>query len=225
MALRRERRLARRLPPHPPYFPAGVVLAAVAVTPQAQQAVIANSIPQTRTVPRVNGPTFSPVFDGAPQLRPIEGTPLEYVGLTPPNPIICVAVSALLMLRAGAPGSPRRRPAGRGLRGPLWRLGHGSSISCPAAPASPPRDLCHASTALSTAGGCLRGLHAGLPGHGGVARRRRRLRHCGYRQDRVVLARRGTPWPPPMVRMAQPVYNPAGWAWRSASPWARPPRR
>ncbi len=37
--------------------PAGVVLAAVAGTPQAQEAVIANSIPQTATIPRVNGPT------------------------------------------------------------------------------------------------------------------------------------------------------------------------
>ena len=40
--------------------PAGVVLAAVAGTPEAQEAVIANSIPQTATIPRVNGPTVLP---------------------------------------------------------------------------------------------------------------------------------------------------------------------
>jgi hypothetical protein len=47
--------------------PAGVVLASVAGTPQAQEALIANSIPQTATIQLVNGPRFSPVFDGAPQ--------------------------------------------------------------------------------------------------------------------------------------------------------------
>src|SRR4030095_9910136 len=44
--------------------PAGVVLASVAGTPQAKEAVIANSIPQTATIQRANGPKFSPVFDG-----------------------------------------------------------------------------------------------------------------------------------------------------------------
>jgi len=79
---------------------AGVVLAAVAGTPQAQEAVIANSIPQTATVPRVNGPVFTPVFDGAPQLRPIEGTPLEYV-INSPTPIIQVNSYTYYALRAG----------------------------------------------------------------------------------------------------------------------------
>ena len=58
--------------------PAAVLLAAVAGTPQAQEAVIANSIPQTATVPLANGPTFTPSFDGAPQFQPLEGTPLSY---------------------------------------------------------------------------------------------------------------------------------------------------
>ena len=51
--------------------PAGAVLPTVAGTPQAQEAVIANSIPQTATVPLRNGPTFAPSFDGAPQFAPI----------------------------------------------------------------------------------------------------------------------------------------------------------
>src|SRR5262245_58354854 len=55
----------------PASSPAAVVLVAVAGTPQAQEAVIENSIPQTATVPRVNGPTFSPTFDGPPQWLPI----------------------------------------------------------------------------------------------------------------------------------------------------------
>jgi hypothetical protein len=59
--------------------PASIVLASVAGTPQAQEAVIANSIPQTAAVARSGGPTFTPVFDGAPQWQPIAGTPLTYV--------------------------------------------------------------------------------------------------------------------------------------------------
>ena len=46
---------------------AGAVLPTVAGTPQAQEAVIENSIPQTATVPLKNGPTFTPNFDGPPQ--------------------------------------------------------------------------------------------------------------------------------------------------------------
>jgi hypothetical protein len=63
----------------PPASPAGVVLPSVAGTPQARAAVIANTIPQTATVPRTNGPTFAPDFDGAPRFAPIPGTTLTYV--------------------------------------------------------------------------------------------------------------------------------------------------
>ena len=80
--------------------PAGVVLASVAGTQQAKEAVIANSIPQTATIPRVNGPTFSPVFDGAPQLRSIQGTSLQYVANSP-TPIIWVPNQGYYALRAG----------------------------------------------------------------------------------------------------------------------------
>ena len=60
---------------------AAAVLPSVAGTPQAQEAAIANSIPQTATVPLNNGPTFTPSFDGAPQYAQISGTPLTYVCL------------------------------------------------------------------------------------------------------------------------------------------------
>jgi hypothetical protein len=84
----------------PPSAPAGVVLAAVAGTPQAQEAVIENSIPQTATVPLVNGPTFSATYDGTPQLRPIAGTSLQYV-LNSPTPILRVGPESWYALRAG----------------------------------------------------------------------------------------------------------------------------
>ena len=57
----------------PPHSLAGAVLPTVAGTTQAQEAVIANSIPQTATVPLKNGPKFTPSFDGPPQFVPIAG--------------------------------------------------------------------------------------------------------------------------------------------------------
>jgi len=63
----------------PPASHAGAVLPTVAGTPQAQEALISNSIPQTATVPLKNGPKFTPSFDGPPQYSPITGTALSYV--------------------------------------------------------------------------------------------------------------------------------------------------
>jgi hypothetical protein len=63
----------------PPASKPGAVLPTVAGTPQAQEALISNSIPQTATVPLKGGPSFSPSFDGAPQYSPIAGRPLTYV--------------------------------------------------------------------------------------------------------------------------------------------------
>jgi hypothetical protein len=54
------------------------VKASVPGTPQAQEALVANSIPQSAAVAR-NNPMQNPQMDGAPQLAPIEGTPLHYV--------------------------------------------------------------------------------------------------------------------------------------------------
>jgi hypothetical protein len=63
----------------PPASHAGAVLPTVAGTPQAQEALISNSIPQTATVPLKGGPSFTPSFDGAPQYAEVAGTPLSYV--------------------------------------------------------------------------------------------------------------------------------------------------
>lgn len=80
--------------------PAGVVLASVAGTPQAQETLIANSIPHTATVPLSNGPKFTPVFDGAPRFRPIDGTPLQYVS-NAEVPIIEVTAGSYYAVQAG----------------------------------------------------------------------------------------------------------------------------
>lgn len=84
----------------PKQAPAGVVLASVAGTPQAQEALIANSIPQTAAVPLSKGPKFTPVFDGAPQFQPIEGTSLQYVR-NAEVPIILVAPGSYYAVQAG----------------------------------------------------------------------------------------------------------------------------
>ncbi len=72
----------------PETHPRGTVLASVPGTSQAQEAVIDNSIPQTATVDRAQT-KISVTYDGAPQLKPIEGTPLQYV-VNAPFPVIQV---------------------------------------------------------------------------------------------------------------------------------------
>jgi hypothetical protein len=64
----------------PDSSPVENVKASVPGTPEAQEAAIANSIPQTATVKRA-GTTMdpAPTIDGGPELRPIEGTTLRYV--------------------------------------------------------------------------------------------------------------------------------------------------
>jgi hypothetical protein len=65
------------------------VKASVAGTPQAQEAVIANSVPQTSEIKRSEA-EFSPTIDGEPRWQSIEGTSLAYVENSP-TPIIRVS--------------------------------------------------------------------------------------------------------------------------------------
>ncbi len=84
----------------PPASLAGAVLPTVAGTPQAQEAVISNSIPQTATVPLKGGPSFTPSFDGPPAYSPIAGTPLTYV-VNSSVPLIRVNDNAYFAVTAG----------------------------------------------------------------------------------------------------------------------------
>ncbi len=84
----------------PKTAPAAVVLASVAGTPQAQEALIANSVPQTAVVPLTQSPRFVPAFDGVPQYRPIDGTGLRYVANSA-DPIIQVSPTSYYALKAG----------------------------------------------------------------------------------------------------------------------------
>ena len=79
---------------------AAAVLPSVAGTPQAREALIANTIPQTAAVPLINGPSFTPSFDGAPQRAPIAGTSLSYI-VNAAQPIIEVGGSGYYAVSAG----------------------------------------------------------------------------------------------------------------------------
>ena len=180
--------------------PAGVVLAAVAGTPQAQEAVIANSIPQTATVPRVNGPAFSPTFDGAPQLRPVEGTALQYV-INSPTPIIEVDATAYYALRAGV----WFRAAALG--GPWFVAAEVPAVIYTIPPTSP----LHYVTYVQVYGSTAQVVYVGYtPGYLGtvVSPAGVVVYGTGYTYQPWV----GTAWYPPPATYglaAQPIYNPA----------------
>jgi len=73
----------------PENSPKAGVLASIPGTPAAQEALIANSIPQTATINR-NEAHLKVEYDGAPQFKPIEGTELQYAVNTA-TPVIRVA--------------------------------------------------------------------------------------------------------------------------------------
>jgi hypothetical protein len=80
----------KRLPPDfvkiPDDSPKENVKASIPGTQQAEEALIANTIPQTANINR-KGTNFDSQIDGDPQLSPIGGTPLSYV-INSPTPII-----------------------------------------------------------------------------------------------------------------------------------------
>ena len=82
-----------KLPPDFPKIPDDSpkenVKASIPDTPQAKEAVIAANIPQTAVVNRQNAKLTPPQFDGEPQFKPVEGTPLQYAANTA-TPIIRV---------------------------------------------------------------------------------------------------------------------------------------
>jgi hypothetical protein len=180
--------------------PAGVVLASVAGTPQAREAVIANSIPQTATIPRVNGPTFVPSFDGPPELRPIPGTQLYYV-VNSAVPIINVSVNSYYALRAGVWFSATS------LGGPWYVAAWVPEVVY----TIPVTSSLHYVTYVHVYGSTPQVVYVGYtPGYLGtvVTPEGVVVYGTGYLYPTWV----GTVWYPPPATygmMAQPVYNPA----------------
>ena len=93
----------KKLPPDlariPANHPRANVLVSVPGTPQAEEAVIANSIPQTASVKR-NEATLQVAYDGPPQFRPIESTPLAYA-VNSPTPVIQVDAKTYYSVQNG----------------------------------------------------------------------------------------------------------------------------
>lgn len=192
----------------PPSAPSGVVLATVAGTPQAKEAVIEASIPRTATVPLEDGPKFAPVFDGAPQLRPIEGTKLSYV-VNSPDPIIEVAPGDYYALRAGiwfaAPTPTGPWTIATAVPAPIYGI--------------PPTSPLHYVTYVEVYGATPEVVYVGYtPGYLGsvVAPDGVVVYGTGYDYQPWV----GSEWYPPPETYgveAEPVYNPAvGWAYGAA---------
>jgi hypothetical protein len=91
------------------------VRAAVSGTPQAQEATIANGVPEFATVKR-SAARLEITYDGPPQFRPIEGTRLE-AAVNAPVPVIRVDWRSHYALDNGvwffsdSPDGPWTRPA------------------------------------------------------------------------------------------------------------------
>ena len=84
----------------PDQSPKENVKASVPGTPQAQEAVIANSLPETAAIKRSDAKLQTPQYDGPPELKPIEGTPLSYV-VNSPLPVIQVSPTSYYALQNG----------------------------------------------------------------------------------------------------------------------------
>jgi hypothetical protein len=189
----------------PPGSPAGVVLASVAGTTQAQEAVIANSIPQTARVSRVKGPVFDVSYDGPPKLDAIPDTSLQYV-VNSDSPVIQVADDSWYGVQAG-----------------VWftaTSADGPWLVATAVPDEiytiPPTSSLHYVTYAQVYGATDEWVDVGYtPGYLGTV----------VTSDGVVVYGTGyvySPWvgdvyyasPPTWDVMAQPVYNPAvGWTY------------
>jgi len=74
--------------------------ASVPGTQQAQEAIVSNSIPQTAGVEIAKTKPQPVKIDGTPEMKPIEGTPLQYV-VNASSPIIMVTPSAYYLCQNG----------------------------------------------------------------------------------------------------------------------------
>lgn len=94
----------------PESSPKAGVLVSVPGTPQARESLIANSIPETQTVTR-NAAGLTVNYDGPPQFKAIDGTPLQYAVNTPVSVIQVAqgsyyAVDHGVWFTAGTPAGP-----------------------------------------------------------------------------------------------------------------------
>ena len=189
------------------------VKAAVAGTPQAKEALIANAIPQTAEVKVKETKIDPPKFDGEVKLAPIEGTSLQYVVNTA-TPIIRVsatswyAVQDAVWFTAAVGGRP---VVGRDVRA-------ARDLHDPAELAAALRDLRARSTRPSADDG-LRRLHARLLRH--AASRTAPSSTAPATTTRPTSARRGTDRPSPTASGVGMTYTPwTGWTYGFGFGWS-----
>ncbi len=180
--------------------PASVVLSSVAGTPEAKEALIANTIPQDATISRTNGPKFTPSFDGAPQYRAIPGTSLQYV-VNSSTPLIVANPTSHYAITGGVWFSART------LTGP-WEVATSVPAEIYAIPTSSPL---HYVTYVRIYGYTPRVVYVGYtPGYLGtvVSSSGVVVYGTGYAYSPWI----GSVWYPAPVTWgvaAAPVYNPA----------------
>ena len=176
----------------PVYSPKADVLVSIPGTPQAKEAVIANSIPQTATISRTSA-TLTVTYEGAPVFQPIAGTSMTYA-VNSAIPVIYVPGNTYYAVNNGVwfIVGGRYGTVGGSDIGSVGDLYH------PAELARSLRDLRSGLRIHAERGLCR--LHAGILRHGGLVRRRRRLRNrlllsAIHRPDRLgagtVHLRRG----------------------------------
>lgn len=84
----------------PPSFERSAVLVSVPGSPQAREAAIANTLPQTAAM-KISGLTFTPTYDqGQPMFRAIDGTSLQSA-VNSRHPVIMVSPSSFYALKDG----------------------------------------------------------------------------------------------------------------------------
>jgi len=144
----------------PPTHPKANALVSVPGTPQANEAVIANSIPQTATVQRTTA-NLELAYDGAPQFSPIAGTPLLYA-INTTTPVIEVDARTYYSVQNGiwfvatSPSGP-------------WVVATSVPAVIYTIPVnSPLHYVTYAQIYGYTPDEVYVGLHTGLPGHGGM---------------------------------------------------------
>ncbi|HET9539823.1 MAG TPA: hypothetical protein VFQ46_04425, partial [Candidatus Limnocylindria bacterium] len=192
------------------------VKAAVPYTTQADEALIANGVPQTATIDRAKAKFTAQIDGGSPDMRPIPDTGLSYV-FNSPTPIIMVSADAWYAVQNGVWFSA------------TWALGPWVvATSVPAViysiPASSPLHYVtyvqiYNATPQVVVVGYTPGYLGTVVAPGGVV-----VYGTGYTYTAYVGA---TVWYPPPVTYgyaANPYWTPwmagrwaSAWAWRSAS--------
>jgi len=137
--------------------PKGAVLASIAGTPQAREAMIANAVAQTATVDKTKA-SFEAKYDGLPKFVPISGTKLSYAANSA-TPIINVPGASYYALNNGV-WFRSEGPAG------AWAV----TASVPAAIYSiPPSSPVHYVTYVRVYGGSGNNVYVGYtPGYYGT---------------------------------------------------------